>query len=96
MFQLAGYDEATAQKAVKAVMNIETRLAKAARSQVELRDPHANYNKMDMETLLPQVANYGFPMVLSWYLLVRMEGRLDRLTDSINSLARSIAAGKTA
>lgn len=47
-----------------------------------------------METLLPQVANYGFPMVLSWYLLVRMEGRLDRLTDSINSLARSIAAGK--
>ena len=29
----------------------ETRLAKAARSQVELRDPHANYNKMDMETL---------------------------------------------
>lgn len=51
MFQLAGYDEAAAQKAVKAVMNIETRLAKSARSQVELRDPHANYNKMDMETL---------------------------------------------
>lgn len=49
---------------------------------------------MDMETLLPQVANYGFPMVLSWYLLVRMEGRLDRLTDSINSLARSIAGRK--
>lgn len=42
---------------------------------------------MDLETLLSQVANYGFPMVLSWYLLVRMEGRLDRLTDSINSLA---------
>ena len=51
MFQLAGYDDATAQKAVKAVMDIETRLAKAARSQVELRDPHANYNKMDMATL---------------------------------------------
>lgn len=29
MFQLAGYDEATAQKAMVAVMNIETRLAKA-------------------------------------------------------------------
>lgn len=51
---------------------------------------------MDVEALLQQVANYGFPMVLSWYLLVRMEGRLDRLTDSINDLARSIAAGKTA
>lgn len=51
MFQLAGYDEATSLKAVKAIMNIEMRLAKAARSQVELRDPHANYNKMDMATL---------------------------------------------
>lgn len=51
MFGLAGYDEATARKAVEAVMNIETRLAKAARSQVELRDPHANYNKMTVDTL---------------------------------------------
>ena len=51
MFQLAGYDEATAKKAVTAVMNIETRLAQAARSQVELRNPHANYNKMNIEKL---------------------------------------------
>lgn len=51
MFQLAGYDEATAKKAVTAVMNIETRLAQASRSQVELRDPHANYNKMEIEKL---------------------------------------------
>jgi putative endopeptidase len=51
MFQLAGYDEATAQRAVKAVMDIETRLAKAASSQVELRDPQANYNKMDLAKL---------------------------------------------
>lgn len=51
MFQLAGYDETTAKKAVTAVMNIETRLAKASRSQVELRDPHANYNKMDIGKL---------------------------------------------
>ncbi len=45
MFRLAGYDEATAQKAVKAVMKIETELAKKSRTQVALRDPHANYNK---------------------------------------------------
>src|SRR3712207_7490364 len=51
LFRSAGYDEATARKAVEAVMNIETRLAKAARSQVELRDPHANYNKMTVDTL---------------------------------------------
>jgi putative endopeptidase len=58
MFQLAGFDEATAQKAMKAVMDIETRLAKASRSQVELRDPHANYNKMDMATLLKTFPNF--------------------------------------
>ena len=28
------------------VMAIETRLAKASKSSVELRDPYANYNKM--------------------------------------------------
>lgn len=51
MFQLAGYDETAAKKAVKAVMDIEMRLAKSARSQVELRNPQANYNKMDIATL---------------------------------------------
>ena len=51
MFQLAGYDEATSQKAMKAVMNIENRLAKSARTRVELRDPHANYNKKSLADL---------------------------------------------
>ena len=31
------------------LMDVETRLAKAFRSRTELRDPHANYNKMSME-----------------------------------------------
>jgi putative endopeptidase len=58
MFQLVGFDEATAQKAAKAVMDIETRLAKVSRSQVELRDPHANYNKMDLATLKKTIPNF--------------------------------------
>ncbi len=45
MFQLAGFDEAAAQKATKAVMDIEMELAKISRTKVALRDPHANYNK---------------------------------------------------
>ena len=65
MFQLAGYDEATAQKAMTAVMNIETRLAKAARSQVELRDPHANYNKMSMEELKKNYPTFDWDAYLS-------------------------------
>ena len=65
MFRLAGYDEATAKKAVKAVMNIETRLAKAARSQVELRNPHANYNKMDMATLKKNYPTFNWDAYFS-------------------------------
>ena len=40
------------------VLRMETRLAKAAYSNVELRDPQRNYNKMsiaDLQTLVPQV-----------------------------------------
>lgn len=38
MFRLAGFDKASADKAMASVMLIETRLAKAARTKVELRD----------------------------------------------------------
>lgn len=65
MFKLAGYDEATAQKAVKAVMSIEMRLAKSSRSQVDLRDPHANYNKMDLATLKKTFPTFDWATVLT-------------------------------
>ncbi len=68
MFRLAGRDEASAQKAVESVMNIETRLAKAARSRVELRNPRANYNKKSIEAL-----NKEYP-VLGWNTLLKSVG----------------------
>jgi hypothetical protein len=40
----------------------------------------------DLSLLLGQAAQYGFPMVISWYLLVRMEDKLEQLTLSIDSL----------
>ncbi len=60
MFALAGFDEATSQKAVKSVMDVENRLAKAARTQIELRDPHANYNKMTAEELKKEFAPFDW------------------------------------
>lgn len=44
-----------------------------------------------MEQMLGYAANYGFPMVVSVYLLVRIEGKLEQLTTSINDLAKVIA-----
>ena len=42
------------------------------------------------EKLLAAAANYGFPMVVSWYLLARMESRLDRLSADIEALTAAI------
>ena len=46
MFQLIGDKPAVAQRKMESVMAIETRMAKASRSQTELRDPAANYHFM--------------------------------------------------
>ena len=46
---------------------------------------------LDLQNL---VANIGFPIALSMYLLVRIEGKLLGLTDSINKLAKNILSIK--
>ena len=45
-----------------------------------------------MEQILSYTSNYGFAMVISVYLLVRIEGKLEQLTGVINELAKVIAA----
>ncbi len=42
------------------------------------------------EVIFTAVANYGFPMILSWYLLARMEAKIDKLSSHIEALADSI------
>jgi hypothetical protein len=44
-----------------------------------------------VEDIYSSVANLGFPIVISVYLLVRIEGKLDELTKSITELANVIA-----
>jgi hypothetical protein len=39
-----------------------------------------------MESILMQIGNYGFPMVVAIYLLVRVENKLDALTVAITGL----------
>ena len=51
MFTLLGDSKDVAAKNAKTVMDIETSLAKAARTRVELRDPQKNYNKMQQAEL---------------------------------------------
>jgi len=44
-----------------------------------------------MEQLLAFTNNFGFPMVICLYLLVRIEGKLELLAGSINDLSKVIA-----
>ncbi len=56
MFKLLGDSDSVAAKNAKTVMDVETSLAKPARTRVELRDPQKNYNKMsqaDLQKLMP-------------------------------------------
>lgn len=52
LFKLTGQEEAVARKKMEAVMAIETRIAKASKSRVELRDIDANYHKMSYNQLV--------------------------------------------
>lgn len=50
-FKLIGDDDATAAKHAAAVMKLETNLARSSRKLEDLRDPYANYHKMNMDQL---------------------------------------------
>lgn len=51
MFMLAGSKAPDAAEAAAAVLQLETALARASKSKVELRDPVANYHKMSVADL---------------------------------------------
>src|SRR5438046_1784700 len=72
MLTLLGEDPKAAAEHAKKIMAMETALAQASRTKVELRDPQKNYNKMkmaDLQSLTPDLkwndyfkdANVGSP-----------------------------------
>ena len=44
-----------------------------------------------MEQIWTQVGNYGFPMDITFFLLIRIEKKLDALTTAISNLAQTLA-----
>jgi len=43
-----------------------------------------------MEGIFASISNLGFPIVVSVYLLVRIEGRIESLSQAINDLAKAV------
>jgi len=64
MFKMLGDAEATAKTNAATVQRIETRLAKASKSRVDLRDPYANYNKMTLAEASAAYPNIALPLML--------------------------------
>ncbi|MBU8590191.1 YvrJ family protein [Priestia megaterium] len=43
-----------------------------------------------IEQWLNLIGNFGFPIVVTFYLLLRFEKKIDHLTEAINKIATSI------
>ncbi|OWP63254.1 peptidase M13 [Hymenobacter amundsenii] len=63
-FKMLGDNESTAAKNAAAVLALETKLAKASKSRVALRDPQANYHKMTVVEANKQYPNLALPASL--------------------------------
>jgi len=63
-FKRLGDSDAAAAANAATVMRIETRLAKASKSPVDLRDPQANYNKMSVAQATKEFPNLNLPLML--------------------------------
>ncbi len=61
MFKLVGDDDAKAQAEAKAVMDLETALAKASMTRVQRRDPDATYHKMTVAEFDAITPHFAWP-----------------------------------
>ncbi|WP_172203748.1 M13 family metallopeptidase [Niveibacterium sp. COAC-50] len=65
MFALLGDDSTTAARNAATVMRVETELARASMSRVDLRDPHKQFNKMDARRLKAMTPHFDWSVYLA-------------------------------
>ena len=93
LLMLCGFNQAKAEQTRDIVMDVETRLAKAFRSRVEMRDPEANYNKISLDDLKKQYPTFEWDTYLSEVglngvkeIIVGQPNSLKEAADIINTL----------
>ena len=64
MFKMFGFSEKAAEAKMKNVLKLETELAKVSKSNTELRDPEANYNKMTLDEFNKRYPNVQMSKLL--------------------------------
>lgn len=65
MFGIFGFDNKVAEAKMKAIMKVETALAKVSKSRTELRDVAANYNKMSLQQFEANYPNVRLTALLN-------------------------------
>jgi Predicted metalloendopeptidase len=94
MFVLSGSSDADASTAIAAVMKIETALAQARLSRVELRDPKIQDHPMSFAELKKLAPNFDWDAAFQT-LGVTREGRINvpqpKLVQGFNDLLKSVA-----
>jgi len=88
IFQLLGDAPAAAATNADAVLALETKMAQASRSRVDLRDPQKNYNKMTVAQAAKDYPNLDLPLRLK-------ESNLGSAQDVIIGQPEYLAAANT-
>ncbi|MBT1698155.1 M13 family metallopeptidase [Fulvivirgaceae bacterium PWU4] len=65
LFQSTGSDAASAEKSASVAYEVEKELAAAHRTNIELRDVKANYNKLAVTSISKKHANLNWPTLLN-------------------------------
>ena len=65
LFILTGSDSVTAAKKTDAIYEVEKQIASSHRTNVELRDPQSNYNKLAVADLQKQMPTFDWATVLN-------------------------------
>lgn len=95
LFVLSGSDTAAAAKDATLVYSIDKQLASSHRTNIELRDINANYNKMSVSALAKREPNIGWNSLLS-----ELGAKTDSIDvgqpayyDKLNTLLSSVPVG---
>ena len=84
LFTLTGYTAEQAAAAVETVMKVETTLAKAAFSNIELRNPEMNYNKRTLAELKDSYKNLDWDTYFATLGITEVQ---DVIVGQVNAMA---------
>jgi putative endopeptidase len=93
MFTLLGDDAKRAADEAAAVIDLETQLAKASKSKVELRDPEANYHLLTLDKIESDAPGVGWPAYFAGLGLSAVKEADVGQPDFFKEVGRLVASG---